>query len=517
MIDTRHVWTKEQTATIETADGPTIIRYYLPSTQEEVDQFIDIFGWEDYTRESSPISGARLSAINEAIAAIEAVANIDFQRVNTSQLQNIEFVFLQSQFNESWTSSLSTRIAQSYTQQGQTLGLEATLLSLSEYNDSSDHNSSGLFRALHEIGHAIGLKHPRNSAIYPFPRDDIQLHNLWENTIMGYRGFVDNRYSPPSQPQIFDILALQEIYGANPNGTNADDTVYDSASFTQNYTIYDTGGIDTIDFSNEETDYSEDWSLPKGRYLKAWVEVDLLPGASSNQYFFISEKFAIAFDTIIENVIGTQYSDTIRGNDADNVLEGGAGGDTLDGRGGSDTASYINSPTGVLIDLNRQQQDFRDLGYGTDHGSGDRLINIENVIGSRHDDILVGNHDNNRLEGRGGDDILTGGPGKDIFVLEFGEGKGHTTITDWQRGVDRLFLKVDDELEDVAAAFENGLLSASRPDAHTFEIYLNSAPTEDYLTVQFFDTIAGYSSFRDALGGAEYIETAIDYAQFDFA
>ena len=533
LIDPRLVWTKEKTGALEVANGPTIIRYYLPTTQEEVEQFIEIFGWESHTTESSPISTARLIAINEAIAAIEAVANIDFQRVDSSQLREIELVFMQSEFTGN-INSLSTRVAQSYTQLGQTLGLEATLVSLNQNNDSSGPGSSGLFNALHEIAHAIGLQNP----------GDLVHDSYWKNTIMV------RDYFSPSQPQFFDILALQDLYGANPNGTNADDTVYtfDSIASVQGYhTIYDTSGIDTIDLSGMWQDHSggrywrydpiptsdEDYIVvtgPSDTPVPIWVVVRV--GEPSfddpNAYYtFGSDDFkqtrykvitidllslqdgthvTVAFDTIIENVVGTWNRDIIRGNDADNVLEGGAGSDTLDGRGGSDTASYINSQTGVLIDLSRQQQDFRGSYYtGTDHGSGDELISIENVIGSRHDDILVGNHDNNRLEGRGGDDILTGGPGKDIFVIDFGAGKGHTTITDWERGVDQLFLKVDDELVDMAAAFESGLLSASRPDAHTFEIYLNSAPTEDYLTVRFFDTIAEYSSFRDAIGGAELL------------
>ena len=47
------------------------------------------------------------------------------------------------------------------------------------------------------------------------------------------------------------------------------------------------------------------------------------------------------------------------------------------------------------------------------HAEGDVLTEIENVIGSGYDDVLVGNDGANRLEGGPGADMLDGGPGSD--------------------------------------------------------------------------------------------------------
>ncbi|MBE8220555.1 MAG: hypothetical protein HAW65_04540, partial [Alphaproteobacteria bacterium] len=137
-------------------------------------------------------------------------------------------------------------------------------------------------------------------------------------------------------------------------------------------------------------------------------------------------------------------------------------------------------------------------------------INIENLIGSAYGDTLIGNRDANRIDGgNGGDDILTGGAGRDIFVVELGTGKGHDTITDWQRGVDNLVVRVGAELSDLAAAFQADVLDVRKPDSHTMEIFLTATPDEDYITVQFLDTIADIKNFRVALGGAEHIETEV--------
>ena len=49
----------------------------------------------------------------------------------------------------------------------------------------------------------------------------------------------------------------------------------------------------------------------------------------------------------IENVIGSDFADTLIGNDSANVLEGRLGNDFLTGNNGSDTASYASAASGV--------------------------------------------------------------------------------------------------------------------------------------------------------------------------
>ena len=65
------------------------------------------------------------------------------------------------------------------------------------------------------------------------------------------------------------------------------------------------------------------------------------------------------------------------------MLIGGAGADRLDGDLGNDTASYASSGAGVNI--NRAT----DTASGG-HAEGGVLDNIENLIGSSHDDVLTG-------------------------------------------------------------------------------------------------------------------------------
>ncbi|OHV17610.1 hypothetical protein BK022_04380 [Methylorubrum extorquens] len=118
-----------------------------------------------------------------------------------------------------------------------------------------------------------------------------------------------------------------------------------------------------------------------------------------------------ALDTLvsIENAIGSRYDDTLLGDASNNVLDGGAGGtDTINGLEGIDTASYANSSVGAVIDLNAQRT--------WDGTALDTLVSIENAIGSRYDDTLLGDASNNVLDGgAGGTDTINGLGGIDTI------------------------------------------------------------------------------------------------------
>src|SRR5262249_12881685 len=124
---------------------------------------------------------------------------------------------------------------------------------------------------LHEIGHALGLKHGHETSGYGAMTS---AHDSMEYSIMTYRGYVgaptsggytNEGWGFAQSPMMYDIAALQSMYGAN-YGTQAGDTVYSwSATTGQEFvngvgqgppggnrvftTVWDGGGIDTYDFS----------------------------------------------------------------------------------------------------------------------------------------------------------------------------------------------------------------------------------------------------------------------------
>ena len=111
----------------------------------------------------------------------------------------------------------------------------------------------------------------------------------------------------------------------------------------------------------------------------------------------------------VENVLGSVHGDVLGGDDSANRLDGGAG---------VDTVSYAGSDRGVIVYLSE--------GTGKrGHAEGDVIMDIEDVLGSVHGDVLGGDDGanrlsggggNDRLSGRGGDDVLEGGAGADRLL-----------------------------------------------------------------------------------------------------
>nr|WP_269769548.1 M10 family metallopeptidase C-terminal domain-containing protein [Roseomonas rubea] len=107
----------------------------------------------------------------------------------------------------------------------------------------------------------------------------------------------------------------------------------------------------------------------------------------------------------IERVTGTAFNDSMLGGAEGNRFRGQAGNDTLDGGLGGDWAEYSNATAGATVNLA--------TGTASDgQGGTDRLVSIENVIGSNFADHLTGVAQGGRsviqLRGGAGNDTLIG-------------------------------------------------------------------------------------------------------------
>jgi len=107
-------------------------------------------------------------------------------------------------------------------------------------------------------------------------------------------------------------------------------------------------------------------------------------------------------DTLIEfeAIVGSAFDDVLTGNRGANLLLGGAGNDVLNGGVGIDTASYADAVAGVTVRLATSVRQM------TGGAGADRLIAIENVVGSAFDDMLSGSAGANVLEGGAGIDTV---------------------------------------------------------------------------------------------------------------
>ncbi|MEM1302292.1 MAG: M10 family metallopeptidase C-terminal domain-containing protein, partial [Pseudomonadota bacterium] len=200
---------------------------------------------------------------------------------------------------------------------------------------------------LHEIGHGMGLAHPGNyngsSAQYS---DADHWNDSRQYTVMSYwnESNTGGSFGNMSTLGLHDILAIQIEYGVNWS-TRTGDTTYgfnsnagDAYDFTstrttssgtevQNldmaFSIWDAGGIDTLDFSGSTTGTAMD--LREGGFSSV-----------NGQTYNVS----IAYGAVVENAVGSDYDDQILGNWAQNRLEGGTGDDTI--QGGSLTAYVLD-------------------------------------------------------------------------------------------------------------------------------------------------------------------------------
>ena len=328
----------------------------------------------------------------------------------------------------------------------------------------------GYIAIAHEIGHALGLNHAGNynggSPAYGngstgwLYEEDSNQYTIMSYFNASYTGAAWNgKYA--QTPMVYDILAIQQLYGADYT-TRATDTTYGFNAtagnwiydYTQNatpvMTIWDGDGTDTIDLSGWST--SSTLSLTAGSY------------SSVNNMTY---NLAIAYDVDIENAIGGSGDDTLDGNDLDNVItgnagediinghfgndtlyggddndtlyggegndtvDGGAGNDTVDGGNGADDliggdgwdkASYQSATTGVTVNL--QQPNLNSGDAAGDTYSGIEVLEGSNfddtITGTDQQDILLGANGNDTLSGGAGSDSLTGGAGADN--LDGGEG-----------------------------------------------------------------------------------------------
>jgi Ca2+-binding RTX toxin-like protein len=354
------------------------------------------------------------------------------------------------------------------------------------------------------------------------------------DSVAGHANYFIPLFATTLNVETDTLFGIENITGSNLNETligNAGDNILDGGF--GNDTLVGNGGHDTASYVSHDTDVVKpgesdtislglngaDGSFTRsivsgapGFHLPLVVETDVLRG--------------------ITNVTGSDRSETINGNDQDNVLVGRGGSDTINGGLGNDTYDFRGSAQGndrffdsggsdkILIDSfgeirgsdpvdknGNESKNGPDLKFtltaGTftivNHFAGDpietlvdangrSMVIATGLLGADLPGIISGTSGDDFMDGRGGDDFLFGNRGNDHMLggtgndrLDGGEGRD---VLDGGPGDDILtggdgrdtFVFAPGSGNDVVTDFVHG---QDRLDLRAFDTSFRDLKTED--------------------------------------
>lgn len=221
--------------------------------------------------------------------------------------------------------------------------------------------------AMHEVTHTFNMKHTSIGFTGDYAKEE-----TFEFSSMSYKAYANNNlFLNLGQLRTYDLAYMQYAFGPNRNVRLGNDVYtfknYNMYSQDSDRYIWDAGGIDTFDASHEAQG----------------VHVNLTPGS----WIYVGDTREKLFS--VKNI------------------------DTYDMHGyfGLDKSVSLSGYRGDKVSLNTYTEGQAFIGYGTQ---------IENLIGSKHNDYLTGNKAGNNIDGGAGDDVIDGGAGDDY--LDGGKG-----------------------------------------------------------------------------------------------
>ncbi|NIX75119.1 cadherin domain-containing protein [Microvirga terricola] len=195
-------------------------------------------------------------------------------------------------------------------------------------------------------------------------------------------------------------------------------------------------------------------------------------------------------------------NDTINSSERDEIINAGSGDDLIVPSGGQD---FVDGGEGTdTIDYSQAWGIFsaRISLVGVDEwsdaprGGSLRLVNIENAVATAGHDTVYGSAIANRLEGRGGNDVLDGRAGNDTLV----SGDGNDTIFGGD-GADFIQGDAGDDSIDGGKGFDTVVFSGSLSDYIVVANAQGSVTITDKRGIDGTDTLTGVEAlkFKDAI------------------
>lgn len=288
-------------------------------------------------------------------------------------------------------------------------------------SEFSQYPAFKLYIMLHEIGHALGLKHPFHKMPYnkKLLRSDA---DHVKHTVMSYTG-GELKMQPVGLGKL-DIQAIRALYG-NPSQDGKQVAKWTWNKAAQTLTQIGKSQADVIQ------------GVAVKDIIQGGLGDDKIYGFDGNDTLFgeSGDDFLSGGDGI-DILYGDTGNDVLSGGSRDDILYGGVGNDVLRGGYGDDTL------------FGGDGNDALNGGHDEDTLLGDAGDDV--LKGGFGNDMLQGGDGNDYLDGEGeerlynyGDnnDTLKGGAGSD--TLKGGIGDDHFVFDTWFNGVDDIDLIID--------------------------------------------------------------------------
>jgi len=305
---------------VDPATSKKTVYYYFPSTLPSYDDSAD------HRAGFSVFTSAQQDFTRTTLAYISSVVGLSFVETTDSTVASTRFTIAfanNTQTNSAGYASYPSDPTDPST--GSAVGGDFFLAKTNGAPTALVDNTYAALTVIHELGHALGLKHPGNydaggqtpaGPFLPSAEDT----TTW--TVMSYTS-AEAQYHPIFQT--LDIAALQYLYGPSPTANSAANT-YTISEAAANF-VWDGGGLDLIDASSV--------GQAATIYLSPGYQGFL--GASAASKITAAGQITVNFGSAIENLRGTGFADSLFGNELGNSIEGGAGNDSLSGGLGDDS------------------------------------------------------------------------------------------------------------------------------------------------------------------------------------
>jgi hypothetical protein len=351
----------------------TTIHYSFPTSVENYNKAVPSYPSSTELNTFEAVTVFQKAAVQTGLNLVASYTNLTFVEASSGQATDATLRFAQ------YTPTKPGSEARFPSNEGASKGYQSDSRDAGDMflgqnaRPTADYFGSDDFTTIiHEMGHAFGLKHGHDGSLHGTLAPQVNDNEFSVMTYANYLGASTTgdagearAGSSPTSYMMYDIAALQAMYGANfskvgtkstyrwnettgqqlIDGANAANT---GVTETQKIfsTVWTQGALVTYDLSNFTQNQVDD--LRPGQFLRfaddKLADLNSAVPAGTDGYIAQGNIYnALLYHgdlrSAVANLTTGIGNDTLIGNDRDNVLSAGAGQDAIVTAGGNDTVS----------------------------------------------------------------------------------------------------------------------------------------------------------------------------------